>query len=200
VNWTIGGRRADATTCTSTDFAAGFADRSSMPDDTIYSQWVGCAVGTVVQNRVPLDLTDVTIWGTDGQLGEVVTALPSVTFDLACSGDNQCANDVCSIVGTCEPTSDVQTVNVTWTVNGQPANASSCAGFVGGDLALQFGNSGSHGYTANLLCASGAFSLSKVPTGLQTVLIYGALNGASAAELLGSGTIANGSATVDLMP
>jgi hypothetical protein len=98
-----------------------------------------------------------------------------------------------SILETYRP-APVQTVHVTWTVNGQPASAPSCAGSLE-TLKLQLVDpSGARASTA-VHCAVGAFRTSKVPTTLRTVIMYDA-----SSHVIGSATLVNGSATLDLIP
>jgi hypothetical protein len=203
VNWTIGGEPANATTCEGLPSELGFVIQPSgcsFCDEEIYSPMVSCSAGMLVQDRVPNYLIIPDDFTIEAQTGEV-QLLDSpwgdqpgvVNFDLACIQDSECgAGDVCSILGTCQPASDVETVQVTWTVDGQPATASSCAGL--DPLTLQIGNA--HAYGTSVTCEVGELTASKVPTDLQTVLIYGG----SADNLLGSAGLVNGSATLDLMP
>ena len=202
VDWTIGGLPANATTCEGLPSELGFLIQPTgcaFCEEQIYTPVVSCAAGMLVQDRVPNALVtpeDITIETPTGEVqlldspwGDQTT----VNFDLACMQDTACgAGDVCSILGTCQPASDVETVQVTWTVNGQPASASSCAGL--DPLALQIGDA--HAYGTSVTCEVGEFTARKVPTDLQTVLIYGG----SADNLLGSAVLVNGSATLDLMP
>ncbi len=85
-------------------------------------------------------------------------------------------------------------MSVTWTIDGQPVSASSCAGELE-TLTLQLTDAAGTGtYGTSVPCTDGAFAGSKVPNNLQTVTIYGD------GELLGSAALANGSAAVNLVP
>jgi hypothetical protein len=167
-------------------------------DGGINTPLVPCTAGMVVQNRVPTALSNVQVVGGGKILAQTYDGQATTSFDIPCVQDID-EGDVCSIVGTYQPASEVEAVEVMWTVNGQPPNASSCNG-PEETFSLELSDvSGANAYGASVQCAGGAFGASKVPTELQTVEIYGEL-GASPYELLGSATLANGSATLDLLP
>jgi hypothetical protein len=196
VNWTIGGQPASAATCAGlpSELDVIFDNRQTLKPDTIDAGQVPCAVGMVVQDQVPPDLATV-ILGPGGQVVAQGGGGSSVTLDIPCVQDIA-GGDVCSIEGKYLPASGVEAVRVTWTVSGQPASASTCAGSLETITVQLKDPNSSDAYGATVQCADGAFSPSKVPTDLQTVLIYGS----SPDHLLGSATLANGSAAVDLMP
>jgi hypothetical protein len=202
VNWTIGGQPADATTCANlpTELRVNFDDDGLMPDG-IDTPPVPCTAGMFVQNEVPPDLGRITILAGFHALGHNDQGDPTVTIDLpssldglVCGNDDDCAPDVCSIVQTCQPASKVETVHVTWTVNGQPASASSCASLP--NITLVFSDARPDpSYYAPVQCADGVLSASKVPTYLTTVTMYDA-----SSQSIATATLANGAATLDLMP
>jgi hypothetical protein len=212
VGWTIGGQPANAMTCAGlptevgVEFEAPALVQSLADDNPISTPSVPCTAGMVVQTQVPADLTNIRIGGDDQLLGESCRSTngyaqpcagqstTTYVFNLPCVQDTA-AGDVCSL-GTYVPAPDVETVNVMWTVNGQPASASSCAGV--SNLSLQVGNVSLPAwlrYSAPVQCANGAFTASNVATDLQTVFMYDGL-----AHLIGSAALVNGSATLDLTP
>jgi hypothetical protein len=205
VNWTVGGQPASATTCVGlpselgVEFGLGIEYCPDSPNDGgISTPLVPCTAGMVIQNRVPTAMSNLQVVGGGQILAQTYDGQATTSLDIPCVQDTD-EGDVCSIVGTYQPASDVEAVEVMWTVNGQPANASSCGG-PAETFALQLSDvSDANAYGVTVQCADGAFSASKVPTELQTLMIYGEL-GLSPYELLGSATLANGSATLDLMP
>jgi hypothetical protein len=206
----INGNPANATTCEGlpSPFTVTFDSSSGPNSEDIRSAPVPCTAGMVALNQVPPNVTNVEIWGGGGQNGYeyVAEALTNgvqtnVGVDItltaqACIQDLDCSGELCSVFGACQPASELETVHVTWTVNGQPASMTSCGGL--SNLTLQLGDVSIpqlDWYTAAAPCADGAFSVSNVPTDLDTVFIYDGVT-----HLIGSAAIANGSATLDLTP
>lgn len=81
-----------------------------------------------------------------------------------CTTDSQCGGDTCARTGECLPASEIQSVKVTWTIQGQPASATTCASspsflleFDGQDYGDAFGY-------APVPCMEGQFSMDKLPT------------------------------------
>jgi hypothetical protein len=112
----------------------------------------------------------------DGDTGGISIVLTN----LPCTQDADCADQVCSTFGFCFPASEVEAGHVTWTVNGQPASASSCAGL--SNLTLVF--------TEDPAEETG------LPN-LDTVWMYEGSD--ESAQLVGTAALTNGSATLDLM-
>lgn len=81
-----------------------------------------------------------------------------------CVVDEDCGSGiVCARDGVCTVASDVREVKVTWTIRGEPANVTTCAGK--GDLAIAFHGDGpgeSLGY-APVPCFTGQFTVDKLP-------------------------------------
>jgi hypothetical protein len=80
-----------------------------------------------------------------------------------CAVDADCGGDVCARDGECAAASDIRGVKVTWTLNGQTANATTCASSP--DFFLEFYNS-SNGYDFGyepVPCMQGQFFIDKIP-------------------------------------
>jgi hypothetical protein len=80
-----------------------------------------------------------------------------------CSSDADCGGDVCARDGECAAAGDIRGVKVTWTLNGQMANATTCASSP--DFFLEFYNS-SNGYDFGyepVPCMQGQFFIDKIP-------------------------------------
>jgi hypothetical protein len=202
VTWTIGGQPANATTCATlpAELVVSFDDLGLMPDG-IRTPLLPCTAGMAVQDEVPPNLTKIAIvtgtqlLGQHDQGGTTVTIdLPTSLDGFACSHDDDCAPDVCSIVRTCQPASKVEMVHLTWTVNGQPASAASCASVPNITLVLSGANPADSFY-APIKCADGVFDASAVPTFLTTVTAYD-----TSSRSIATATLVNGAATLDLMP
>jgi hypothetical protein len=180
------------------DLQFAFLTSDPLSVDVITTPLLPCADGTVVTTQVGDGLTTIQYEGANPLGPRPVQAKcpPDQTtcvIDLPCVGD--IAGEVCSIAGTYLPPSEVETVNVTWTVNGQPASASSCNAidFVNPlTVTLTDANASDLYVDADVQCAAGAFSASKVPTSAETVYVT------YPGYLVGSAMLANGSATLDL--
>jgi hypothetical protein len=81
-----------------------------------------------------------------------------------CQDDRTCGGDICTRDGQCTPPGEVRSVKITWTVNGGPASAASCATtpnltvYVDGDTALD-----RIGFEP-VPCDQGVFNFDKLPT------------------------------------
>lgn len=112
-----------------------------------------------------------------------------------CEVDSQCGgNDVCARNGECTDTA--RSVRVTWTIRGMPANAASCAQsanlfivFTGPGLNDQFGYE-------PVPCASGVFTVDKLPRRFNAVELGVRSTGYSELETFDS----QGNAKLDLAP
>jgi hypothetical protein len=96
--------------------------------------------------------------GTGGTGGPISYGCES---DTACGTGNVCARD-----GECLAATDVRIIHVTWTVNGQPASASTCSTSPG--LDITFLGNGAEGTDqfgfAPVPCMEGKFTVDKMPT------------------------------------
>jgi len=91
------------------------------------------------------------------------------TVGLSCFVDEECsAGEVCARDSQCWLASDVRPVRATWTLNGQPADETTCARFP--ELYIEF-----HGSSVDDLgfspvpCANGLFTVDKLPRGFTRV-------------------------------
>lgn len=115
-----------------------------------------------------------------------------------CHQDVECgtASLVCARDGECLSASDVKTIHVAWTVNGQPANTTTCATMPHLDLTFFDTQEEQFGFSP-VPCAEGKFTVDKLPSwydsvGLSRTGDYGA-GGVSATFDTG------GTATLDLV-
>ncbi len=110
-----------------------------------------------------------------------------------CTSDTQCGTgEVCARDSECLPSGDVYAVHVTWTLQGQMANSTTCASSP--DLELDFTSTtaGWWGY-APVPCVEGKFSIDKLPiwyTTVQLGLEYNTAGGASGTIDMQTGTVA----------
>ncbi len=202
LSWTIGGQPANTTTCANlpSELNVSFDNSVGLMPDGIEPPPVPCTAGLLVQGEVPPDLATIAILAGDHLLGKTgsdrpTIDLPSSLDGFACTGDQDCASDVCSIVERCQPATKVETLHVTWTVNSQPASTTSCATLPNITIVLSDSDPADD-YDATVQCADGMFSASKVPTYFTTVTMYDD----ASQQSLGTATLADGAATLDLMP
>ena len=81
----------------------------------------------------------------------------------SCNVDSDCGGDVCARDGECDAASDIRGVKVTWTINGQPASATTCA--TTPDFYLEFYDT-TYGYNfgySPVPCMQGQFFIDKIP-------------------------------------
>ena len=112
-----------------------------------------------------------------------------------CESDSQCGANVCARNGECLPASEVRAVRVTWTIQGMPASATTCASTP--SLYIQFDGStvqDSFGY-APVPCQEGVFSIDKLPSRFGQVELGVEGGPLSIADIKSDGT-----ATLDLTP
>jgi hypothetical protein len=81
----------------------------------------------------------------------------SCSSDSDCGGGNVCARD-----GSCWPSSEVHSIKVVWTINGQPASATTCSSFP--DLFVNFESQTTDFGFAPVPCVAGEFPIDKLPT------------------------------------
>jgi hypothetical protein len=103
-----------------------------------------------------------------------------------CQTDHDCNGLVCTRDFECLPSSQVRSVKVTWTIHGQPADATSCAPTPG--FTLRFIDSYTNtafGYEP-VPCMEGQFTIDKIPTAYDYVEIEnteGMIDGNNSAAL-----------------
>lgn len=86
---------------------------------------------------------------------------------LVCQADTDCAGgQVCARTGQCVQPSDVHTVHVTWTLQGQPASTATCASSSQLEIDFPSGPGGDGGWWgwAPVPCDEGKFTVDKLPT------------------------------------
>ncbi|MEO6772958.1 MAG: hypothetical protein ABI467_08030 [Kofleriaceae bacterium] len=119
-------------------------------------------------------------------------------ISYGCSGDASCGTgNVCARDGECLAAADVRIIHVTWTIDGQPADASSCASYP--NLDITFTGNGADGYDtfgfAPVPCMEGKFTVDKMPTRFGQVALEPDCQCQTADS---SGFDSTGSATLDL--
>jgi hypothetical protein len=94
---------------------------------------------------------------------------PIGDFSGDCSSDAVCrGGEVCARSGGCYPPSQIRSIQVTWTLDGQAASAETCG--ASQDLEIDFHGSdgGSLGF-APVPCVAGKFSIDKLPVSFTSV-------------------------------
>lgn len=88
-----------------------------------------------------------------------------------CESNAGCAPDVCARDGQCWGESEVRSVHVTWTVNGQPASAATCA--ANPDLVIQLDHKpaepGTQLVFSPVPCMQGKFTVDVLPKAFRAV-------------------------------
>lgn len=97
----------------------------------------------------------------------VVLAACGSSATAPCKADSECGGDVCARNGECVAASDVGMLKVTWTVNGQMANATTCA--PAPDLELWFDSSTDYFGFEPVPCMEGQFTIDKIPLRYDSV-------------------------------
>jgi hypothetical protein len=119
-------------------------------------------------------------------------------ISYGCSSDATCGTGyVCARDGECLSSTDVRIIHVSWTVNGQPATATSCSSHPG--LDITFASSSADAYDtfgfAPVPCMEGKFTVDKMPKRFVEV----ALEPDCLCQTADSGEFdTTGSATLDL--
>jgi len=121
---------------------------------------------------------------------------PPTTY--GCTADSQCgAGEVCARNYTCLSASSVHAIHVTWTIQTQTANQTSCSTAGASSLEIDFsGNAESPWGYAPVPCMEGKFSIDKMPTGYTYVNLGrdGDVNSGSGAKI----DATTGNAVIDL--
>jgi len=88
-----------------------------------------------------------------------------------CQADSDCGGgQVCARTYECLPPTEVQTVHISWTLEGQPASSTSCSSSPDLEIDFDYGNGGWWGW-APVPCVEGVFTIDKMPTYDQDVAI-----------------------------
>lgn len=112
-----------------------------------------------------------------------------------CTKDSQCGGDVCARDGECIPAADLRMAKLSWTIQGMPASAQTCASSP--DFSIYFDSSTtgeSFGFDP-VPCQEGQFTIDKLPDRFDLVEID--LEGR---ELGLEAIAADGTAAFDLSP
>src|SRR5882757_7793810 len=89
-----------------------------------------------------------------------------------CEQDSDCkSGDVCARSSECFPAEQVRHIAVLWTIGGQPASATTCAGHESFTLQFQADNGYGFGY-APVPCSAGKFTVDKMPTIIDFVEMF----------------------------
>ena len=109
----------------------------------------------------------------------------------SCTVDGDCGDDVCARTNVCAPKSQVWSVHVTWTVNGVPPTAASCASL--DPLEIGFYSQTESIAFAPVPCIAGLYSIDKLPIEMDEVTL-----GPQDASAPFVGIPSSGDATIDL--
>jgi len=113
-----------------------------------------------------------------------------------CEADTDCpSGDVCARTYECLPPDQVRTVHITWTLEGQPANSSTCASSPDLEIDFNFNGGGWWGW-APVPCAEGKFTIDKMPTYDADVAI--SEDGDPSTQEYGTLDATTGQVTIDL--
>jgi hypothetical protein len=109
----------------------------------------------------------------------------------SCNVDGDCGGEVCARDGECAAASDIRGVKVTWTINGQAANATTCA--PAPDFYLEFYDT-SYGYDfgyAPVPCMQGQFFIDKIPLRYTEVALSSDQSNFAVTKLIDSSNMAS---------
>lgn len=85
-------------------------------------------------------------------------------IDYGCMADADCpTGNVCARTFECLPSDEVRVVHIAWTLEGQPANQTSCSSSPDLEVDFDFGGGAWWGW-APVPCAEGVFTIDKMPT------------------------------------
>jgi hypothetical protein len=113
----------------------------------------------------------------------------------SCVIDGDCETDsICTHPMGCWPVAELYTAHVSWTINGMPANATTCAGLPPLTIAFHGAKAGQQIEFRPVACAEGKFTLIQVPTVLTTVKLGTRDQGDASATI----DTATGEAALDL--
>jgi hypothetical protein len=88
--------------------------------------------------------------------------------DIECFVDEECGGgEVCARDDQCWPAAQVRAVKTIWTIRGQPANETTCAGFP--ELHIIYGSRNDDVGFAPVPCAQGEFNIDKLPTAFTRI-------------------------------
>jgi len=113
-----------------------------------------------------------------------------------CNVDGDCGGEICARDGECAAASEIRGVKVTWTINGQAANATTCA--PAPDFYLEFYDT-TYGYDfgyAPVPCMQGQFFIDKIPLRYTEVALSSDQSNFAVTKLIDS----SNTASFDLTP
>lgn len=115
-----------------------------------------------------------------------------------CASDSDCPGAVCTRVGECS--SQAYPLRVTWTVEGQPASATSCAAISELELSIIDPSSGTSHTVRPVPCPTGSFFYDKLPPSYTDVQLwsFSAATGQRRAFAQGSALGADGVVALDI--
>jgi hypothetical protein len=88
----------------------------------------------------------------------------------SCSTDDRCGGDVCAADARCRPATELRTVTTSWTLNGMPATATTCA--TAPTLGIGFeGTLGGFLLSHDVPCETGVLIVERVPMEYDTVVM-----------------------------
>src|SRR5678816_392211 len=80
-----------------------------------------------------------------------------------CQVDRDCGDNICARDGICHAPSEIRAVRAEWTIRGQDANSTSCAGHADLYIAFQAAETGDHIGFSPVPCVIGQYSIDKLP-------------------------------------
>ena len=110
----------------------------------------------------------------------LLTGCPPDTASGECSTDTQCAPDLCTRDGQCTAASATRSVRITWTIGGNPANASSCASMPDLFVEVDGDTSSEQIAFAPVPCNQGVFNFDKLPKSYRIAVL--GIDGASTGD------------------
>jgi hypothetical protein len=118
--------------------------------------------------------------------------------DGSCDDDSQCGDgEVCARNEQCLPQAEVHAVHVTWTIDGQPANRTTCDPLPALEIEFEATGPVVHAPLAfsPVACDQGSFPIDKLPTAFTTVKLGSARHGWKSATI----DATTGEAVIDLV-
>lgn len=115
----------------------------------------------------------------------------------ACGSDNDCPGAACTRVGECAE--QPYALRVSWTIAGQPASATACAGISELELSIIDPSTGTAHTVRPVPCALGSFFYDKLPQSYTDVQLWSfGLSGQRGGFATGSSIGSGGALTLDL--
>ncbi|HTR52157.1 MAG TPA: hypothetical protein VMJ10_15695 [Kofleriaceae bacterium] len=113
-----------------------------------------------------------------------------------CQADTDCAaGEVCARTYECLPPTEVRTVHISWTLEGQPASQSTCSTSPDLEIDFEYDGGGWWGW-APVPCVEGVFTIDKMPTYDNDVAI--SIDGDPSTQQYGMLDATTGQVAIDL--